>query len=61
MKRLLIWLIILGVLGAGSFQGYQKAKVWMAERNKPKFRTAKVERGDIRVVVNATGEVKPVL
>ncbi|MCA9037042.1 MAG: efflux RND transporter periplasmic adaptor subunit [Planctomycetaceae bacterium] len=61
MKKLIIWLIVFGVLGGGGFFGYRKASVWMAERNKPNFRTDKVTRGNIRVVVNATGEVKPVL
>ncbi len=33
---------------------------WQA-RNRPKFRFAKVEKGDITSVVNSTGEVRPVL
>lgn len=61
MKRLLIWLAVLGLLGTGGYFGYKKLAAWMVERSKPQFRTANVERGDIRVVVNATGEVKPVL
>ncbi len=61
MKRLLIWLIVLSILGVGSYGGFRYAMAWMVARNKPQFRRENVERGDIRVVVNASGEVKPVL
>ncbi len=61
MKKLLIWLIVLGILGGGGFYGYRKGNEWLAERNRPRFRTSTVTTGDIRVSVNATGTVKPVL
>ena len=61
MKKLLIWLIVLGILGGGGFYGYRKGNEWLTERNRPRFRTSNVTTGDIRVSVNATGTVKPVL
>ena len=54
-------LIVLTVLGTVSYFGWQKTATWLKERNKPEFRTVAVERGEIRISRNATGEVKPVL
>lgn len=61
MKRILIWLIVLSILAGGSYVGFRHGMAWLVARNKPQFRRENVERGDIRVVVNASGEVKPVL
>ncbi len=61
MKTLFKLAILLAVLGGGGYATYTSGTNWLKERNKPKFRTSKVERGDIRITVNATGEVKPVL
>ncbi|MEZ6059812.1 MAG: efflux RND transporter periplasmic adaptor subunit [Planctomycetaceae bacterium] len=61
MKTLLKILIVLGVLGGGAYAALSAGSNWLKERNKPKFRTSKVERGNIRITVNATGKVKPPL
>lgn len=61
MRFLIKLLLVLGVLGAGGFFAWQKTTAWLKERNKPTFRTAKLETGAIRITRNATGEVKPVL
>lgn len=53
-------LIFLAVIGAG-VAVYQPVSGYIEERNRPKFRTATVERGDIIAEVDATGEVKPIL
>jgi HlyD family secretion protein len=61
VKKLLKWLLILGVLvgGAAAVGGW--AKSWMAQRAVPKYLTATVSRGRLETVVNSTGTVKPVL
>lgn len=61
MRTLIKVLVVLLILGALGFFGFQKLGVWLADRNKPRFRTAAVEQGDIRLSVNASGEVNPVL
>lgn len=61
MKRLVRWLIFLGILGgivAGI--GYW-GKSWLEKRSIPTFQTAKVTRGRIETVVNSSGTIKPVL
>ena len=60
MKFIIRLLVILAILALLGFGGY-KAQGWLAERNKPRFKTAKVETGDLRISVNASGEVNPVL
>ncbi|HAD60459.1 MAG TPA: hypothetical protein DCG12_14540, partial [Planctomycetaceae bacterium] len=54
-------LVVLAVIGAAGFFGWQKTRDWLKERNKPNFNTAEVVQGTIRITRNATGEVKPVL
>jgi HlyD family secretion protein len=49
-------LIIAGMAGAG-VKGYK----YIQEKNKPTFRFVEVDSGDIEEVVNATGEIKPIL
>ncbi|MGV2335778.1 MAG UNVERIFIED_CONTAM: biotin/lipoyl-binding protein [Planctomycetaceae bacterium] len=61
MKRLLKYLVSLMLLGVAIYFGGGWVQRWMAERNKPRFRTAKLEMGDLRLSVNASGEVNPVL
>jgi HlyD family secretion protein len=56
--KIFVVLLILGGLGAA---GYKPAMKYWQERNRPKWRFAEVEQGDIASIVNATGEVKPVL
>ena len=56
--RLFIGLVVLGIAGAAS---YRPAVKYWKQRNKPRWKTAKVSIGEIVSVVNSTGEVKPVL
>jgi HlyD family secretion protein len=53
----LLLLIVLGGLGVGGNAAY---KYW-EQKNRPNFRTTKVDIGTIEEVVNATGEIKPIL
>ena len=53
--------IAIAVLGTVGYFGWQKTSAWLKERRRPEFRMVTVERGDIRITRNATGEVKPVL
>ena len=61
MKRLLKILLVLLVLGGIGTGLYIPAAKYWKEKNRPKWRTEKVELGDIISVVNVTGQVKPVL
>jgi HlyD family secretion protein len=60
MKRLLSWIIIIGIIvgvGAGGYGFFH----WSGHKNATSvYRTATVKRGDIRLVVTSTGTVKPV-
>lgn len=60
MRSLIKWLIILGVLVGVGVAGYTPAVKYWRERTKIQYRTQKVDRGDITLVVNSTGEVQPV-
>jgi HlyD family secretion protein len=60
MRSLIKWLIILGVLVGVGVAGYAPAVKYWRERTKIQYRTQKVDRGDITLVVNSTGEVQPV-
>ena len=53
--------IILAVLGALGYFGTVAGLAWLAERNKPRFRVASVEQGDLRITVNAAGQLEPTL
>jgi HlyD family secretion protein len=59
MKMLLRLLVLLGVLTAIGAVAYRPAANYWAKRNRPIWRTAKVEQGNIIAVVNSTGTVKP--
>jgi HlyD family secretion protein len=61
MKTFLRWSLILLAVGGIGAAIYQPVSGYIEERNRPKFRTEKVERGDIIAEVDATGEVKPIL
>ena len=61
MKSIIRYTIVLAVLGALLFFGGQRAQRWFAERNKPRYRLSRLETGDLRISVNATGELNPVL
>jgi len=52
--------IILGVLIAAGAIGYSPIRAYWKDRHQPKYRQAKVTRGTIVAVVNATGPVTPV-
>lgn len=64
MKRLIRWLIFLAVVAAlfgGATLAYPSARNYWRERNRPQWRLAEVEQGEIVAVVNSTGTIKPVL
>ncbi|MEY3174920.1 MAG: Macrolide export protein MacA [Planctomycetota bacterium] len=61
MKKLLKYVLIAALFGAVLYFGGGWVQRWMAERNKPRYRTARLETGDLRLSVNASGEVNPVL
>lgn len=61
MKTFIKLAIVLCLLGAGLYFGGSRVQRWMAERSRPRYRTAKIEQGDLRLSVNASGEVNPVL
>ena len=54
-------LIVIAVLGGAGYAAYQPTMAYLAKRNRPVWRTAKVEQGNIVSVVNSTGTVKPKL
>lgn len=60
MKSVIRILIIAGVLLAGSYFAVRRGQLWLAARNQTQFRTAEIQTGDLRISVNATGEVNPV-
>ena len=61
MRTLIKVAIILAVLGALGYFGTVAGLAWLAERNKPRFRLASVEQGDLRITVNAAGQLEPTL
>lgn len=61
MRTFIKTIIIIAVLAVLSYFGFTKGQQWLSERNKPRFRTALVEKGDLRITVNATGQLEPTL
>jgi HlyD family secretion protein len=61
MRKLWKFLVILLVLGGIGAAGYRPALDYWRQRNRPQWRTDQVVRGDLVAVVNATGQVRPVL
>ena len=61
MKTLMKYAIAAMLLGVVVYFGGGQVQRWMAERSKPRYRVGKLERGDLRLSVNASGEVNPVL
>ncbi len=61
MRKLLPFLLVLLVLGGLGTAGYRPALNYWHQRHRPQWRTDQVVRGDLVAVVNATGQVKPVL
>jgi HlyD family secretion protein len=60
MKRLILLIVVL-LLVAGCVFGGIKLRAYWQKRTEPKFKTAKVTRGDIVFEVLATGTVDPIL
>ncbi len=61
MRTFIKTIFIIAVLAVLGYFGFIKGQQWLAERNKPRFRTALVEKGDLRITVNATGQLEPTL
>jgi HlyD family secretion protein len=61
MRRLLKWILILAVLGGAAAFAVPKLRAYSQKRNQPKFRTAKVTKGDLTWDVRTTGKIEPVL
>ncbi|MFO0922930.1 MAG: efflux RND transporter periplasmic adaptor subunit [Pirellulales bacterium] len=59
MKSWLRWLLIVVFLGGGGTAAYIYGNRALKERNRVKWRTQPVTRGDITLTVNATGKVEP--
>ncbi|HEV8061421.1 MAG TPA: efflux RND transporter periplasmic adaptor subunit [Gemmataceae bacterium] len=60
MRRLLTWLIIIGVIFGGIAAASIPAAAWLREHYAPRYITAQVSRGAVETVVNSTGTIKPV-
>ena len=52
--------VVLGVLAAIGYFAWPPIAKAIAERNKPRWRTAAVDQGSVTAMVNATGTIKPV-
>jgi HlyD family secretion protein len=61
VRRLIKWLVILGLVVGGIVAAGARAKSWWEQRAVPKYVTATVSRGRVETVVNSTGTIKPVL
>lgn len=58
MRRAILWLIVIALLGAGAFAGY----AWYSGRNgdaQAQYRTATVKRTDVVASITATGTLVP--
>jgi HlyD family secretion protein len=60
MKRLLKWLVILGVLGGAGYAASGPVGRYWKERQRVHWREAEVSRGRIVAVVKSTGTINPV-
>jgi HlyD family secretion protein len=61
MRRLVKWLVALGVLATGIVAAGFVGQQYLKAKSAPRFTTATVSTGNIETVVNSTGPVKPVL
>jgi HlyD family secretion protein len=61
MKSFLLWGLVLLGIGIGGWFAYPTVSTFLKERNRPQWKTAKVEKGPMVFSVNSTGTVKPVL
>lgn len=57
VRRLFVIIVVLGVIAAGVYAFIQQAA--NASTQRPNIRTAKVDRGELLLTVNATGTVAP--
>jgi HlyD family secretion protein len=60
MKTLIKLLAVIGVLGGIGAALYGPAKKYLEDRNRTKWRTQNVSKGDIAQTVNSTGKVEPI-
>ena len=60
LKFFIKTLVVIAVLTGIGYAAYPPIAKAIAERNKPRWRTVKVDEGTITRVVNATGTVRPV-
>lgn len=61
MRLLIKTVIVLLVIGGIAAAAYRPALDYWRQRNRPVWRTDQVVRGDLVAVVNATGQIQPVL
>jgi len=55
------WLVVLGALGGGGYYGWQQWEKKNAEKAKPQYTVAKVEKGDVVQQVTASGTLNPLI
>jgi HlyD family secretion protein len=60
MKRLLFWLIVVALLGAGGMWGYFRLRARWRVPPADRYRVLRVTRGDITSIVTSSGTVQPV-
>lgn len=61
MKKFLRWIGLILILNGLGFGIYYPVQQYLAHRNKVNWRQDKVDRGNIRAMVNSTGTVQPKL
>jgi HlyD family secretion protein len=61
MRRLLRWLLVLGVLAGLTVAVSIPTWSWWQQHSRPRYLTAEISRGRVETVVNSTGTIKPVL
>lgn len=57
MKRLIITVLVIAILGAGGFFGYRQYQASQAAKQ-ANYQTTKIERGELTAIVGATGSVR---
>ncbi len=58
MRRLIVLLVVVGVLGGAAY--FVQANAQARQKQKPNIRQATIDRGDLTLSVNATGAIAPV-
>lgn len=61
MKKLLFFLIFVGLIVGGGVAAKPHVEKWIAEKKKVEFETVEVDRGEIKWYVQATGKVEPIV